>query len=108
MMTPLKDAHCKPEASLLSKDESDSLLAQIPGWQGTENNAAIGKLFKFANFHQTIAFVNAVAWIAHQQDHHPDMLVSYNSCTITFTTHSVGGLTENDFICAARINALPH
>lgn len=107
-MNTLDDAHCKPGASLLTTAESGALLAQVPGWQCTENNAAIGQLFKFANYHQTIAFVNAVAWIAHQQDHHPDMLVSYNTCTITFTTHSVGGLTENDFICAAHINALTH
>jgi 4a-hydroxytetrahydrobiopterin dehydratase len=62
--------------------------------------------FAFTNFHDTMAFVNAVAWIAHQQDHHPDMAVSYNRCTVRWSTHSVGGLSLNDFICAARVDQL--
>jgi 4a-hydroxytetrahydrobiopterin dehydratase len=61
---------------------------------------------KFASYYATIAFVNAVAWIAHREDHHPDMAVGYNTVTITYATHSVGGLTENDFIAAAKIDAL--
>ena len=64
------------------------------------------KTFTLGDFHQTMAFVNAVAWIAHQQDHHPDLAVSYKHCTIRWSTHSVGGLSINDFICAARVDAL--
>ncbi len=66
----------------------------------------IYRLFKFKNYYETIAFVNAVAWIANQEDHHPDMDVSYNRCLVRYTTHAIGGLSENDFICAAKINAL--
>ena len=102
----LKDMRCMADVSLLVADDAIALLAHIPDWQCTDNGKAIGQLFKFGNYHQTMAFVNAVAWIAHQQNHHPDMLVSYNSCAITFSTHSVGGLSLNDFICAARINEL--
>ncbi|HEY9150705.1 MAG TPA: 4a-hydroxytetrahydrobiopterin dehydratase, partial [Gammaproteobacteria bacterium] len=60
----------------------------------------------FKNYYQTIAFVNALAWIANQEDHHPDLEVSYNRCTVHFSTHSIGGLSLNDFICAARLDAL--
>jgi 4a-hydroxytetrahydrobiopterin dehydratase len=62
--------------------------------------------FQFPDYHRTMAFVNAVAWVAHSQDHHPDLEVSYSRCVVRFNTHTVGGLSENDFICAARINAL--
>ena len=66
----------------------------------------ISKSFSFKNYYETMAFVNAVAWVANQQDHHPDMEVGYNKCTVRYSTHSVGGLSENDFISAARIDAL--
>jgi 4a-hydroxytetrahydrobiopterin dehydratase len=62
--------------------------------------------FSFSDYGKTMAFVNAVAWIAHQQDHHPEMLVGYNIVTVRFVTHSVGGISRNDFVCAARVNAL--
>jgi 4a-hydroxytetrahydrobiopterin dehydratase len=79
-------------------------LAAAPGWAFA--SGAIEKRFDFANYHHTMAFVNAVAWVAHSQDHHPDMAVSYNRCTLRFNTHSVGGISINDFICAARVDAL--
>jgi 4a-hydroxytetrahydrobiopterin dehydratase len=66
----------------------------------------LAKSFGFGNYHETLAFVNAVAWIAHREDHHPDLAVSYNRCRVAWHTHSVGGLSENDFICAARVEAL--
>jgi len=78
----------------------------ITGWQISNDNLSISKNFKFKNYYETISFVNSVAWIANQQDHHPDLMVSYNQCNITYSTHSVGGLSRNDFICAARINQL--
>ena len=80
------------------------LLDEVPDWkrQGKE----IARTFKFENYHHTMAFVNAVAWVAHREDHHPDMEVGYNRCKVRFSTHSAGGLTENDFISAAKINAL--
>ena len=79
-------------------------LAQAPGWSWVDG--AIEKQFSFADYHRTMAFVNAVAWVAHAQDHHPDLQVSYSRCTVRFNTHSVGGISINDFICAARLDAL--
>ena len=69
------------------------------------DNKTITHRYSFNNYYQTIAFVNVVAQIAHQQDHHPDLTVSYNRCIVSYSTHSVGGLSINDFICAAKINA---
>ena len=79
-------------------------LAQAPGW--TLEGGAIQKRYDFPDYHRTMAFVNALAWVAHVEDHHPDLLVSYNRCTVRFNTHSVGGLSINDFICAAKVDAL--
>ncbi len=81
-------------------------LEQLSGWEYKTETDELRKTFRFKNFHQTMAFVNAVAWIAHQQDHHPEMIVGYKTCEIAYTTHSAGGVTRNDFICAAAINRL--
>jgi 4a-hydroxytetrahydrobiopterin dehydratase len=91
----------------LSADEAGTLSRQINSdWQIQQDPAQIQRTFKFKNYYHTIAFVNAVAWIANQEDHHPDLEVSYNRCVVHFSTHSIGGLSENDFICAAKIDAL--
>jgi 4a-hydroxytetrahydrobiopterin dehydratase len=84
------------------------MLTQVQGWSidASGPEPALVQTFSFADYHHTMAFVNAVAWIAHQQDHHPDMAVSYKHCTVRFNTHSVGGLSINDFICAARVDQL--
>jgi 4a-hydroxytetrahydrobiopterin dehydratase len=79
-------------------------LAQVSGWHLA--NGAIEKAFSFKNYHETMAFVNALAWVAHTEDHHPDLAVSYNRCVVRFNTHSVGGISVNDFICAAKADAL--
>ena len=81
-----------------------SHLAQVSGWvlQGT----SIEKTFLFKNFHETVAFVNALAWICHTEDHHPQLVVTYDSCVVRFNTHSVSGISVNDFICAAKTDAL--
>lgn len=90
---------------VLTQDEVSAYLPQLaPEWQTIENRA-ISFSYTFKNYYQTMAFVNVIAQIAHQQNHHPDLLVSYNRCTVTYSTHSVGGLSVNDFICAAKINA---
>ncbi|MBA2672926.1 MAG: 4a-hydroxytetrahydrobiopterin dehydratase [Ramlibacter sp.] len=83
-------------------------LAAAPGWKlsGDGANAAIEKTFNFANYHETMAFVNAVAFVAHREDHHPDLSVHYNRCVVRFNTHDVGGISESDFECAARVDAL--
>lgn len=105
----LFEQHCIPYAKgspALSAEECAALLTQAPDWEINAENSAISRLFHFKNYYQTIAFVNAVAWICHQQDHHPDMTVSYNRCHITFSTHTVAGLSRNDFICATRIDRI--
>lgn len=84
--------------------EVEALLRDFPGW--TLRDAAIEKTFSFSDYHHTIAFVNAVAWIAHKQDHHPELNVFYDRCRVSFNTHSIGGISENDFICAARIEGI--
>lgn len=106
-MTDLLLAHCDPKAPLLDADSRARVLAALPGWTPDPENKLIGRRFGFANFYQVMAFVNAVADIAHAQDHHPEMLVGYDACTVSYTTHSRGGLTLNDAICAAQVSALP-
>ena len=105
MECDLSSKQCKPcEGGIpaLSQTEIDSLLA--PGWQ--QQGQVILKDFAFKNYYQTIAFVNAVAWMTHREDHHPDLTVSYNTCRVAYSTHAIGGLSENDFICAAKVDAL--
>jgi 4a-hydroxytetrahydrobiopterin dehydratase len=87
----------------LSSEKITELLKQLEGWDLFDR--LIGKLYNFKNYYQTMAFVNAVAWISHREDHHPDMIVSYNKCRVEYSTHAIGGLSENDFICAAKIDA---
>ena len=83
-------------------------LGQLPGWvlAGDGGDVAIEKTFRFANYYETMAFVNGVALIAHTQDHHPDLSVHYNRCVVRFNTHDVNGLSATDFECARRIEAL--
>jgi 4a-hydroxytetrahydrobiopterin dehydratase len=92
----------------LSATEIVSGLARLDGWTLTGDGAgvAIEKRFAFANYFETIAFVNALAWIAHRQDHHPDLSVHYNRCVVRFNTHDVGGISSTDFDCAAQADAL--
>lgn len=91
---------------VLNHDKSLKLLQLLdPQWQLNKEEQTISHTYKFNNYYQTIAFVNVIAQIAHQQDHHPELSVSYNRCTVTYSTHSIGGLSINDFICAAKINA---
>ncbi|MBU0688837.1 MAG: 4a-hydroxytetrahydrobiopterin dehydratase [Gammaproteobacteria bacterium] len=103
----LLNRHCQPCKNgepALSSGEATELLKQLDGW--ALGDQRISKTFAFKNYYQTIAFVNAVAWMTHREDHHPDMQVSYNRCVIEYSTHSVGGLSANDFICAAKVDAL--
>ncbi|HLO26707.1 MAG TPA: 4a-hydroxytetrahydrobiopterin dehydratase [Geobacteraceae bacterium] len=99
--------HCTPcegGTPPLGGEEAARRLALLPGWEQVDGT--IAKRFEFKNYYQTMAFVNAVAWIAHREDHHPDLDVSYRFCLVRYTTHAVGGLSENDFICAAKVEAL--
>jgi 4a-hydroxytetrahydrobiopterin dehydratase len=106
-MPGLREQTCKPRtAPALTREQAGALLRETPGWTLYGDSSAIERQFRFKNYYETIAFVNALAWIIHREDHHPDLLVGYNSCTVRFSTHSVKGLSENDFICAAKIDAL--
>lgn len=105
-MNPLATRSCLPLEGHPAMDRAaiDAHLAMVDGWRF--HDGAIERTFSFADYHRTMAFVNAVAWVAHMQDHHPQMVVTYNRCTVRFDTHSVGGISVNDFICAARLDAL--
>ena len=106
-MNELARQKCKPcegGVAPLAEAQVAPLLRGLPGWSREGN--AIAKTFRFRNFFETMAFVNAVAWVAHREDHHPDLKVGYSECTVSWWTHAVGGLSENDFICAAKIDAL--
>lgn len=105
-MSELAARHCQPlegQAAMSAGEVAEHLKA-APGW--ALNDGAIEKTFRFADYHHTMAFVNAVAWIAHREDHHPDIDFGYNRCTLRFNTHSVDGLSLNDFICAAKVESL--
>ncbi len=95
---------CEGGVAPLGAQEIDNLLKQLNGWEYA--NGVIAKTYTFKNYYQTIAFVNAAAWISHREDHHPDLTVGYNRCRVEYSTHAMGGLSENDFICAAKIDAL--
>ncbi len=104
-MSDLTRQQCKtyPKGSSpLTQKESENYLNELDSDWSLSGNQSISREFKFQNYYETMAFVNVVAQVAHQQDHHPDMAVSYNTCHVTYSTHSVGGLSENDFICAAK------
>ncbi|MFN9030807.1 MAG: 4a-hydroxytetrahydrobiopterin dehydratase [Betaproteobacteria bacterium] len=88
----------------MTEAQVQAQLAAVPDWALV--NGALERSYRFANYHETIAFVNALAFVVHREDHHPDLAVSYNRCTVRFNTHSVGGISENDFICAAKADAL--
>ena len=109
-MTRLRDRKCIPYPSgtpPITPARIGELLPELsPQWHLDAERQVLTRDFKFDNFHATMAFVNALAWIAHVEDHHPDLEVGYGHCRVTFSTHSVGGLSENDFICAAKIDAL--
>ncbi|HXF67926.1 MAG TPA: 4a-hydroxytetrahydrobiopterin dehydratase [Burkholderiales bacterium] len=95
---------CEGGVAPLKEAEIRGLLAQLPGWQYA--NGRIVKSYAFKNHYQVMAFVNAVAWISHREDHHPDVTVGYNQCHVEYWTHAIGGLSENDFICAAKVDRL--
>ena len=91
-VAPLTDAQIKP------------MLKGIPGWK--VEGKTLARTYNFANYYETMAFVNALAWISHREDHHPDLAVGYNKCRVEYSTHAIGGLSDNDFICAAKCDAL--
>jgi 4a-hydroxytetrahydrobiopterin dehydratase len=95
---------CRPGAPRLADEELRTHLAALPGWSFADNR--IAKTYEFAGYCETMAFVNAVAYVAQRQDHHPDLAVGYNRCGVVFSTHDAGGVTLNDCVCAAKIERL--
>ncbi len=109
-MNELTSKHCVPcegGVAPLTREQSAHLMKQLHAdWQLIDDNKSIRRTFKFKNFYHTMSFVNAVAHVANKEDHHPDLEVGYNYCNIRYNTHAIGGLSENDFICAAKVDAL--
>ena len=108
-MKPARSAlvmrHCVPGgATPLPAVTAHELLTQLDDWE--IRGSQLVKTFTFKHYYETIAFVNALALISHREDHHPELVVSYNRCEVRYDTHSAGGLTENDFICAAKADAM--
>ncbi len=99
---------CIERQTALAAASLPQWLAQTPGWQIEDGKLC--RIFKFKNYYQTLAFANALAAMIHKQNHHPELTITYNQCIVRYDTHSVdqgrGGLSENDFICAARADAI--
>ncbi len=103
----LSQKKCKPcegGTKPFTEAEIRDSLKKINGW--AYHNGKIVRTFEFKNYYETVSFVNAAVWIAHREDHHPDISFGYKKCRIEYSTHAVGGISENDFICAAKINQL--
>jgi 4a-hydroxytetrahydrobiopterin dehydratase len=106
-MNELARKKCKPcegGVAPLTAEQVRPMLKGLQGW--ALDGGKIAKTYQFKNYHETMAFVNAAAWVSHREDHHPDMMVGYNECRVSYITHAIGGLSENDFICAAKLDAL--
>jgi len=106
-MQELVKRKCKPcEGGVPAYTEAQA-RAELKGLKSwVLEDGKLVKLYPFGNYHQTMAFVNALAWVSHREDHHPDLEVGYNKVRVAYWTHAVGGLSENDFICAAKCDAL--
>lgn len=108
-LAELADQPCMPRQGAehrLVESRIDALLAGLPGWQRGSDGVSIVKDFRFADFHHTLGFINAVGFMANQADHHPDLEAGYGHCRLRWSTHDCGGLSMNDFICAARVEHL--
>lgn len=99
-------AACEGGVESLNSVAVNDLLKKVDGWQASDDHKQISKRFQFKNFYRTMAFVNAIAWIANRENHHPDLAVGYDYCEVAWTTHAIDGLSENDFICAAKIDQM--
>lgn len=109
-MSDLRQKHCQAcEGNLppLTREAVAQLQKELdPGWHLNADQTAINRHFQTKNHYEIMALVNAIAFISHQEDHHPDLYIGYNTCQVTYTTHAINGLSENDFICAAKVDAL--
>ena len=105
-LTDKKCVPCEGGVPKMIRAEAEAMLQQIPGWELAKDANSISRRFEFKGFYKCVAFINAMAWVANSENHHPDFTAGYNYCEVTFTTHAIDGLSENDFICAAKLNAL--
>lgn len=108
-MSDLSTKRCLPcEGGVPALTEASAIefLKKLDGWELESDGKGIIRDFHFKDYYRTMAFVNGVAWIAHYEGHHPDLEVHYDRCKVRYSTHAVGGLTENDFICAAKVDKL--
>ena len=109
-MTDLKSKHCQSCEGIgqaLNVEQITNLKPQIDdNWLVNSDKTSIKRSFSFKDFYETMAFVNAIAWIANTENHHPDLEIGYNYCHVLFTTHALNGLSHNDFICAAKVDNL--
>ncbi len=108
-MSSLTSQHCLPcegGVAPLNTDEIMHYMKELKQWQVSSDHKTIQKSFKFGNYYETMAFVNAIAWLSHLENHHPDLQVSYNHCDVSYTTHAIDGLSTNDFVCAAKVDAI--
>jgi 4a-hydroxytetrahydrobiopterin dehydratase len=99
-----KCASCEGGVDPLPPGEVATFLKGLPGW--SLESGAITRTYGFSNYHETMAFVNAAAWVSHREDHHPDIAFGYKEARVSYVTHAIGGLSTNDFICAAKLDAL--
>ena len=90
----------------MDREQAEAYLAELEGWELSADGKMINKRFEFRGFFRTMSFINAMAWVVNQENHHPDFSAGYNFCEVGFTTHAIEGLSENDFICATRVEAL--
>lgn len=97
---------CEGGVPKLTPEQVQLFLKEMTGWQTNAEHTEIKKTFEFKNYYHSIAFVNAIAWFTHQENHHPDLEVSYNRVVVRYSTHAISGLSENDFICAAKVETL--
>src|SRR5689334_8698493 len=106
----IEQKHCLPCEGMtkpLTPNDAKKFLQQLAtDWQISSDNKSIFKDFNFKNYYQTIAFVNAIAWMTHLENHHPDLEVGFNHCLVRYNTHAIDGLSENDFICARKVDVL--
>jgi 4a-hydroxytetrahydrobiopterin dehydratase len=103
-LTSKRCVPCEGGIAPMNEAEAAALMKELPGWE--LGKGTIFKTYAFRDYYQTMAFVNALAWISHREDHHPDLEVGYNKCRVEYSTHAIGGLSQNDFICAAKAEAL--
>jgi len=103
-LTSKKCTPCEGGTAPYTQQQASDMLKLLKGW--IIEDGKLVKLYAFNNYYQTMAFANALAWVSHREDHHPDLQLGYNKCRVEYSTHAIGGLSQNDFICAAKCDSL--